>query len=103
MIGSLKWIRHGDGWRLMNKGRNFGDVVPDKTYPGMWRCVLSGGRLSDMANLSWARSLTMDAAERELEYEARQAARQDPQKCPEKRGVFEGTSPPVSLNASKAV
>ena len=71
LIGaSLKWKPTATGWRLFDGQRRFGDVVPDKNYPGMWRCVLSGGRLSDMANLSWARNAVLEAATRELIYEA---------------------------------
>jgi len=47
-----------------------GRVVPDSEYTGMYRIALPSGRLSDMANLSWAKSLALDAAERELVYEA---------------------------------
>jgi hypothetical protein len=35
--------------------------VPDETYPGMWR-VLSGGRLSDMLNLSRAKDAAVAIA-----------------------------------------
>jgi hypothetical protein len=70
------------GWqglaRLFDGKRRFGDVVPDAKHPGMWRCVLSDGRLSDMANLSWARNAVLEAATRELEYEARQREGIDP-------------------------
>jgi hypothetical protein len=53
---------------------------------GLYRVVLSRGRLSDMANLSWAKDAALAAAIRELEYEARdnQCHRAtDPAKCPE--------------------
>lgn len=89
LIGaSLTWKRAGNGWRLFDGRRRFGGVVPDDKHPGMWRCVLSGGRLSDMANLSWARNAVMEAAVRELVFEARQGPATDPSNCPEKRGVF---------------
>jgi hypothetical protein len=55
-----------------------GCVVPDAKYPGMYRSLLSGGRLSDMANLSWAKDPVLAAAERELEWEARQQPAIDP-------------------------
>src|SRR5262245_43936071 len=32
-----------------------GEIVPDKTYPGMWRVVLSDGSLSDMVNRTRAK------------------------------------------------
>jgi hypothetical protein len=41
----------------------------------------------------------MDAAVRDLEYEARQKhLPEDRQKCPVKRGVFEGAASPMHLN-----
>jgi hypothetical protein len=86
------WKRDGTGWILVAGKRRFGRVVPDDKHPGMWRSILPGGRLSDMANLSWARNAVLEVALRELEYEARQRAVIDPSKCPVKRGVFQGTS-----------
>ena len=74
LVRSLAWRRVGNSWRLFAGKRRFGDVVPDEKYLGMWRVKLSGGRLSDMANLSWARNAVMEAAIREIEWEARQAA-----------------------------
>jgi hypothetical protein len=100
LIGaSLKWKRAGNGWRLFDKSRRFGDVVPDSKYPGMWRVVLHDGRLSDMANLSWARNAVLEAATRELAYEAR---RGDPSITRELGGVFGDGSPPVRLKRSGA-
>ena len=101
LIGAtLQWKRAGKGWRLFDGRRRFGDVVPDSKHPGMWRCVLSGGRLSDMANLSWARNAVLEAAVRELQFDARQHAATDPRKCPENEGVFGATSPPVRQNGA---
>jgi hypothetical protein len=51
-----------------------GRVIPDSKYPGMWRSTLSGGRLSDMANISWAKNAVLVAAERELEWEGKKKA-----------------------------
>jgi hypothetical protein len=96
----LIWKRDGEGWLLLAGRRRFGRVVPDAKWPGMWRSTLSGGRLSDMANLSWAKNALLVAAERELEYEARTAT--TPSKCPENRGVFGHTAPPVRQNAREA-
>ena len=73
-------------------------VVADSKYPGMWRPTLSGGRLGDMANLAWAKNAVLAAAERELEWETRQRAAIAPPKSPEKRGVFEGSAPPIAPN-----
>jgi len=60
---------------------------------------MSGGRLSDMANLSWARNAVMEAAVRELRYEDRRGAATDPLKCPVNGGVFGGRASPVRSNA----
>ena len=79
--------------------RRFGRVIPDSQYPGMWRSRLSGGRLSDMANLAWAKNAVLIAAERELE--ERQRAANHPSKCPEKRGVFEDAASPVAQTTRK--
>ena len=89
------WRRDGADWILLSGRRRFGRVVPDSKYPGMWRSTLSGGRLSDMANLAWAKNAVLVAAEREMEYEARVAIA--PPKCPEKRGVFGTTASPMRL------
>jgi hypothetical protein len=94
----LTWRRNGPDWVLLAGCRRFGRVVADSKYPGMWRSTLSGGRLSDMANLAWAKNAVLAAAERELEWEARQRAATAPSKCPEKRGVFEGSAPPIAPN-----
>jgi len=40
----------------------------------MWRSIMPDGRLSDMANISWAKNAVLVMAERELEYEAKVAA-----------------------------
>jgi hypothetical protein len=68
----LRWHRDGAAWVLMHKRRRMGRVVPDEKYPGMYRVALSAGRLSDMANLSWAKDAAMAAALRELVWEASQ-------------------------------
>jgi hypothetical protein len=93
---SLTWRRDGTDWILLAGRRRFGRVVPDSKYPGMWRSTLSGGRLSDMANLAWAKNAVLMATERELEWEDRQRAAIAPPKCSEKRGVFESAASPVA-------
>ena len=55
----LRW--NGDALYLDGKGRAIVRIVPDETYPGMWR-VLSGGRLSDMLNLSRAKDAAVAIA-----------------------------------------
>jgi hypothetical protein len=95
----LIWRRDGADWILLAGRRRFGRVVPDIQYPSMWRSTLPGSRLSDAANLAWAKNAVLVAAERELEFEARQRTAIAPPKCPEKRGVFEGAPPPVRQTA----
>ena len=48
--------------RLHWKGRTvhfgkrvFASIVPDDTYPAMWRVKLPDGQLTDMANTTWTR------------------------------------------------
>jgi hypothetical protein len=93
------WKRCGADWILLAGNRRFGRVVPDAKYPGMWRSTLSGGRLSDMANLAWAKNAVLVAAERELDYEAKGNA---PSICPENRGVFGHAASPMRQNATEA-
>ena len=78
----LQWKRDGADWVLFCNRRRMSRVVPDSKYPGMWRSVKSNRQLSDMANLSWAKNAVLVAAERELEFEARDIAAIDPRKCP---------------------
>ena len=40
------------------------EVVPDKTYAGMWRISFPNGSLSDMADLTRAKDAAMAIAER---------------------------------------
>jgi len=54
-------------------------VVPDKTYPAMWRIKSKAGALSDMANLSRAKdsafALAMDEYDRQTRVERAQEGR----------------------------
>jgi len=94
----LAWRRDGVGWILFHKRRRLGRVLPDNQHRGMYRSVLSRGRLSDMASLSWAKSAVLAVAIRELAWEADHPAN-NPSKCPEKQGVFNGSAPPVRFPA----
>jgi len=98
---ALTWHRDGADWILLAGRRRFGRVIPDSQYPGMWRSRLSGGRLSDMANLAWAKNAVLVAAERELEWEERQRAANHPSKCSENRGVFEDAASAVTQTTRK--
>jgi hypothetical protein len=103
LIGAgLHWRRIRSGWRLFDGRRRFGDIVPDSTYPNMWRPVLSGGKLGDMANITWAKASVFEAAVRELEWEGRRGRATDPTKCPKKRGVSEGARPHSRFDAREA-
>jgi hypothetical protein len=99
LVRSLAWRKVGNCWQLFAGKRRFGKVIPDSKHPGMWRAPLSGGRLSDMANLSWARNAVMEAAIREIEWEARQAAN-TPSNSQQSAAVFRGASSPIDLNGS---
>ena len=70
----LKWKRDGNDWVLLYNRRRMGPVTPDHQYPGMWRSPKSGGRVSDTANISWAKDAVMAEAIRELAWDARQQA-----------------------------
>jgi hypothetical protein len=96
----LVWRRDDAGWVLLYKRRRMGRVLPDNQHRGMYRSVLSRGRLSDMSNASWGKDAVRAAAERELEYEDRQRRATDPEKSPEKRGFFDGSAPPVRSPAA---
>jgi hypothetical protein len=60
----LKWTREGDAWILLYRRRRMGRVVPDPEWPGTWRSIKGSG-LSDMANLSWCRTITSIPSKRE--------------------------------------
>jgi hypothetical protein len=95
----LQWKRSGSNWHLFLGRRRFGRVVPDAKYPGMFRSVLSSGRLSDMANLAWAKNAVLNAAVPELEWEARHDTATDPQKSQQNGAVFRDTASPVRKNS----
>jgi hypothetical protein len=98
-IRRLHWRKAGRGWQLYGEhGRKFGKVIPDANIRHMWRTPLSGGRISDMASLSWARNAVLDAAVRELEWEARQSAAMTPSIPEEIGAVFGDGSPPVRFS-----
>jgi hypothetical protein len=60
-----------DGWALHCVGRRSAVllVVPDATYPEMWRIRHSNGQLSDMANLIMAKDAAISVAMRALNRE----------------------------------
>jgi len=62
----LCWSRCGDDWVLKLAKRKLGRVFRDDRYSGMWRSRRGDGRLSDMANLSWAKAAVLAVAELEI-------------------------------------
>ena len=96
----LTWRRVGAGWVLLLDRKRVGSVLPDETYPNMWRPVLSGGRLGNMGNLSWAKSTSLDAAIREIEFATKSA--NAPSKSQENRGVLNGRAPLVRSDEDPA-
>jgi hypothetical protein len=64
----LSWTKCPDGWASHCEGRSgpILHVIPDETYPKMWRIKRSNGSLSDMANLTWARDGALTVALRIL-------------------------------------
>jgi hypothetical protein len=94
----LRWVRSGTDWVLLCGRRRLGRVVPDSKYRGMYRIALPSGRLSDLANLSWAKSLALEAADREVAYETANT----PQKPQQKGGYFEGKYTHIRQNRRAA-
>jgi hypothetical protein len=58
----LTWVRHGTAWLVRHSGTELARVVPDEKYPGMWRVRSPDGRLSDMANITWAKDAAVTMA-----------------------------------------
>jgi hypothetical protein len=52
---NLTWVRDGSAWVVRNGRLELARVVPDEKHPGMWRVRCADGRLSDMANITWAK------------------------------------------------
>jgi hypothetical protein len=47
----------------MTNTKALAHIVPDKTYPGMWRAVRRDGSLSDMVNKTRAKDVAWGLAE----------------------------------------
>jgi hypothetical protein len=58
----LTWVRDCTAWVVRHSGTELARVVPDEKYPGMWRVRSPEGRLSDMANLTWAKDAAASMA-----------------------------------------
>ena len=63
MRGNLTW--RGD--TLYFGRKRMASVVPDSTWPGMWRVKYRDGHLSDMVNLSRARDAAMTVVAQSLD------------------------------------
>jgi hypothetical protein len=65
----FSWHEQWDGWALHAIGHRSAivHVVSDRGWPGMWRIRHPDGRLSDMANLSWAKDGAIAVAMRWLD------------------------------------
>ena len=87
IASDLAWRLDAIGWMLFYKRRRMGRVVPDAKHPGMFRSPKSGGRLSDMANLTWSKSAVHEAAVRELAWDLRQGVATNPRKPRQNEGV----------------
>jgi len=85
----MHWIREGADWVLKFNRRELGRVFPDDRYPNMWRSRRADGRLSDIANLSWAKNAVL------IEVESDQAhTRAKLKKSPLKAGQYQGVMTP---------
>jgi hypothetical protein len=51
----LKWRREGTDDVVYCGRRRLLRLVPDATYPNMWRVLYPDGELGDLKNLTWAR------------------------------------------------
>ena len=99
----LTWRKTARRWKLYAGNRCFGEVIGDSNTElpqctgesGMWRVALSGGRVSDYANLTWARSAVVEAAIREIEWDSR-----DPQNTRGLGGLFASKSSVVRSGGS---
>ena len=61
-VRDLSW-RKADGSRILYLRQKASvEVIPDKTYPNMWRVQLPDGTVSDMANLVWAKDAAVSIA-----------------------------------------
>jgi hypothetical protein len=96
------WRKDGADWILLAGRRRLGRVLPDRKHCGMWRSIKSRGRLSDIANLSWAKNAVLVAAEREVEWEVRQRRATNAPNCAVNGAVFGGSSSPVRQNGQAA-
>jgi hypothetical protein len=87
------WHEHPDGWALHAVGHQSAivHIVPDGTWPGMWRIRHPDGQLSDMANLTRARDGAIAVAMRLLDPRKRgeqRAPAASPIRVPGRAGIY---------------
>jgi hypothetical protein len=61
----FEFLSEGNGLKCCRPGssRALARIVPDQTYPSMWRVVRANGSLSDMVNKARARDAAWGIAE----------------------------------------
>jgi hypothetical protein len=90
----LQWNRDGADWILFYNKRRMGRVIPDGQWPNMCRSTNSGGRLSDMANLTWSKGAVFEEVMRGLAWDTAHT----PAKCPVNEAVNQTESPLIDLS-----
>jgi hypothetical protein len=65
VIAQFDYLPDGDGLKVCQPGKTkaLARVVPDATYPTMWRVVRPDGSLTDMVNQARARDMAYGRAE----------------------------------------
>jgi hypothetical protein len=65
VIAQFDYVPDGDGLKVCQPGKTkaLARMVPDTTYPEMWRVVRPDGRLTDMLNKTRAMDLAFGRAE----------------------------------------
>lgn len=64
-IAVFRFLPDGEGLKVckMTNAKALTRIVPDKTYPGMWRIVRPDGSLSDMLNKTRAKDVAWGLAD----------------------------------------
>jgi hypothetical protein len=64
-VAVFQFLADGEGLKgcTMTNTKALAHIVPDKTYPGMWRVVRLDGSLSDMVNKTRAKDVAWGLAE----------------------------------------
>jgi hypothetical protein len=64
-IAVFRFLPAGEVFKIctMTNTKALAHIVPDKTYPGMWRVLRPDGSLSDMVNRTRAKDVAWGLAE----------------------------------------